>query len=82
MFNNPKFWIDVLERTIKTFAQTLAGLLIGVDVIAGEEIAFVTYLLAAGVAALVAFLMGVAGSQIGASTTAAWLPPGPDTDRG
>ena len=82
MFTSRKFWLDVLERTIKTFCQSLAGSLVGLDVVAGVDLALTQHLTAAGLAAAVALLMGVAGGQIGASSTAAWLPAGPDTDKG
>jgi hypothetical protein len=77
-----KFWADAAERTIKTFCQTLAGLLIGVDWLADASVPLERYLQAAVGAAVVALLMAVAATKIGASNTAAWLPEGPDTQLG
>ena len=77
-----KFWADVIERTVKTFAQTLAGSLVGVNVLTDKAIPFGAFLLGAGIAAAIAFLMGVAGSQVGSTRTAAWLPKDLDSERG
>ncbi len=82
MFTSKKFWADVLERTVKTFAQTLAAILTADGVVDKIALEWPTYLLTAGIAAAVAFLMGVAGGQIGSPQTAAWLPAGPDNERG
>lgn len=77
-----KFWLDAIERTIKTFAQTLGAILTLDGVVDRIRLEWVDYLLGSGIAALAAFLMAIAGSQIGSERTASWLPAGPDTDRG
>lgn len=77
-----KFWLDVLERTVKTFAQTWAALLSasGLDIIDVSSIW--EQVQVSLLAALAALLMGVAGHQIGSERTAAWLPAGPDSEAG
>ena len=66
-----RFWIDAAERAARTGAQTLAGLLVGVDVVGGGSVPLVDYLAAAGVAALVSLLMSVGGSRVGDPTSPA-----------
>lgn len=77
-----QFWIDVLERVIKTFCQTWGALLVADGTSILDVGPIWTQVQVALIAALVALLMGVAGAGIGSSATAAWLPEGPDTERG
>ena len=77
-----KTWADIAERTVKTFAQTWAALLTASGLSVIDTLALWEQVQVSLLAALAALLMGVAGPSIGAATTAAWLPKGPDTDKG
>jgi hypothetical protein len=77
-----KTLVDIVERTVKTFAQTWAALLTASGLSVIDTLALWAQVQVSALAALAAFMMGVAGPSIGAATTAAWLPKGPDTDRG
>jgi hypothetical protein len=58
-----KFWLATLERAVKTFAQTLLGVLVigtGFDDVAWGEVLSV-----AGVAALASVLTSVIGAGLG-----------------
>lgn len=79
---NRKTWVDIAERTVKTFAQTWAALLTASGLSVIDPMALWTQVQVSLLAALAALLMGVAGPRIGAETTAAWLPVGPDTEKG
>jgi hypothetical protein len=58
-----KFWIATLERAVKTFAQTLLGVLVvGTGF---EDVAWGEVLSVAGVAALASVLMSVVGAGVG-----------------
>lgn len=69
-------YADVLERTVWTAVQ--GGL--AVWIVTAEFT--VDAVKVAGVAALIAAVKGLLAFQVGAPTTAATLPAGPDTDTG
>lgn len=73
-----KFWLEALERAVKTFAQTLVGLIIG-DAAIDHVYATITAKLGmAGMAAGVSLLTSIAGTQVGANNSPAWLPESED----
>lgn len=69
-----KFWLEALERAVKTFAQTLAGLLIGDAAIDHVYATLSAKVGMAGMAAGISLLTSLAGTQVGANNSPAWLP--------
>lgn len=76
-FSKKQFYLDLLERTAWTAAQSFLGVLVGIQTFGGAteaEIPFELTLRAAGIAALIAVAKCLLGTQIGSNNSAAWLP--------
>jgi hypothetical protein len=70
------FWLDTLERTIRTAAQTLLGAITASQV-ALDELDWQLVGLTVGTASLLAVLMSIVASGIGEPGTASVLNPAP-----
>ncbi|MEU8582914.1 holin [Streptomyces abikoensis] len=73
----PRFFLDLIERTIATYATAFLGLLLA----DGFDLTSLSALKVAAIAALPAaltVLKGAIGSWIGSPRTAAWLPADKD----
>ena len=82
MIFTAKFWMDVAERSLFTFVETLLAVLT-FDAVSGSFSTGWDHIVSiAGIAAFYAVLKGVLASRVGSERTAAILPAGPDTDRG
>jgi hypothetical protein len=68
-----RFWWDTFERAVKTFAQTLAALLVA-DGTGLLDSAWGARLSTAGMAAFVALLTSIGSSGVGAADSASLLP--------
>lgn len=64
VFLTPRFWVAAVERAVKTWAQTVAALLVG-DGVNIVTVDWAQILAVAGTAALVSLLTSVASSGIG-----------------
>lgn len=67
IYTTPYFWFGVLDRAIKTFAQTIIAL-IGTNVIAIHELHWVTILSVSATATLLSVLTSVATPEIASHT--------------
>ncbi|MEU0181765.1 holin [Streptomyces sp. NPDC006207] len=69
----PRFVLDVVERTLGTYAVAFLGLLLanGFDL---TDLSAVKAAAVAAVPAALTVLKGVIGSLVGDSSSAAWLP--------
>lgn len=67
------FWRDALERTVRTFAQSLAALLVasGAGLL---DAPWQTSLSVAGMSAAVALLTAIGGATVGDPSSASVLP--------
>ncbi|MEU1309526.1 hypothetical protein ABZ419_11610 [Streptomyces cinnamoneus] len=77
----PRFFLDLVERTLATYLTTYFGLLLA----DGFDLTSISALKAAAIAALPAALTVVKaaiGSMVGAPHTAAWLPARKDPSAG
>lgn len=73
------FWVDLIERTVRAFAQgALAGL--GLDAVTKpvNQLPIVFALELGGTLALICFLTGLAGMKLGDPMTASFLPAPPN----
>lgn len=62
------FWVDALERAVRTGAQVLLGAITGTAAV--SELDWAVVGITTGVAVLASLLMSLAGSRVGAPTTA------------
>lgn len=60
------FWIDTVERAVKTFAQAAVAVLTS-NVVGLLDVDFVTLASVAGLAAVISVLTSIASGQIGGS---------------
>ena len=64
------FWVDSIERSIKTIAQSMVALLTASGVLGLLDVDFITLLSVSGLAGLVSILTSVASSQANNSNSA------------
>lgn len=77
-----KFFADLAERAVATFAQTFLALVTVDGVSVDLHVDLGTVAVASLTAAAFSALKSLAATRVGAPNTAALLPAGPDTDRG
>ena len=70
------FWLDTLERTIRTAAQAVLGAMVGSQV-ALDELDWQAILITVATACVLSVLMAIVASGIGEPGTASVLNPAP-----
>lgn len=73
-----QFWLDLVERAVKTFAQALLGAIGGDAAISGVHLPWTAKLAAAGMAAGISALSSLVGTGVGAPDSGSWLPQNVD----